>query len=104
MVAQQVTEPRSLLLPAHLRPQRLKRSHCMLDPSYARHVSRCVKAGLQRLAKPSGVWKHQGKLLLGGAFAVAKNATEDRVISDVAVNQLVDPLRVIRPQFAYPLA
>ena len=38
----------------------------------------------------------------GGVFALFKSATEHRVISDLPVNDLIDPGKLPRPRFAYP--
>ena len=59
------------------------------------------------------VWKHGGKLLVQGTFAVDKpdgaptdlvGQTEKRVISDsaaVPTNMLLDPVKIPKPVFAY---
>ena len=99
--AKQVEEPSSLLLPSRLRPKLIKRGHTWLHRSYPNLVRKNVKAGLHQLKKPSQVAKHRGKLCITGAFAVPKDDKEDRVITDPAVNQLIDPLKLPRPRFAY---
>ena len=61
-----------------------------------------MRAGLQKRVGEAHVWKHRGKVLWNGAFAVAKDATEDRFISAlVPLNHLLDPTKVPRPCFAY---
>ena len=100
-MGEQVVNPRSLLLPSKRRPKKLRRGYTWLSPSYPELVKRNVKAGLHRYKKPSQVAKHNGKRVLAGAFAVVKDADEDRVITDPAVNQLLDPERLPRPKFAY---
>ena len=99
--ARQVEEPSALLLPSRLRPKLIKKGHTWLHRSYPNLVRRNVKAGLHQLKKPSQVAKHRGKLCLTGAFAVPKDNVEDRVITDPAVNQLIDPSKLPRPRFAY---
>ena len=96
-----VNEPTALLLPSGRRPKRIKRGHVWLHGSYPALVVRNVKAGLHILKKPSQVARHRGRLCLAGAFAVPKDADEDRVITDPSVNQLVDPDELPRPKFAY---
>ena len=55
-----------------------------------------VHAGLQDLRPGMNVFKYQGRPLISGAFAVAKDAVGDRVISAMVSNQLVDPTLVPR--------
>ena len=100
-MAQQVTQPSMLMMPSKRRPRRVKRGYTWLAPSYPELVKRNVKAGLHCWKKPSQVAKHRGVLCLAGAFAVRKDAYEDRVITDPSVNQLIDPERLPRPRFAY---
>ena len=64
-------------------------------------MKRNVQAGLHRYKKPSQVAKHRGVRCVAGAFAVVKDDTEDRVITDPSVNQLLDPEKLPRPKFAY---
>ena len=99
--AQQVMEPSALLLPSRLRPRRVKRGHTWLHKSYPMLVRKNVKTGLHVLKRESQVAKHRGVLCLTGAFAVPKDIDEDRVITDPSVNQLIDPLKLPRPRFAY---
>ena len=99
--ARQVEEPSALLLPSRLRPKVIKKGYAWLHRSYPNLVRKNVKAGLHQLKKPSQVAKHRGKLCLTGAFAVPKDDREDRVITDPAVNQLIDPKKLPRPRFAY---
>ena len=100
-VAAQVRDPSLLLLPSAKRPQRLKRGYIWVAASYPSLVKKNVKAGLHRYKKRSQVAKHRGALVLAGAFAVAKDDHEDRVITDPSVNQLIDPDRLPRPKFAF---
>ena len=39
--------------------------------------------------------------MIGGAFGIPKSATEHRVISDIPVNDILDPAMLPRPRFAY---
>ena len=100
-LAAQVVEPKLLLLPSRKRPIKIKRGHSWLHSSYPALVERNVKAGLHILKKGKEVAKHRGRLCLTGAFAVKKDQTEDRVITDPSVNQLIDPQKLPRPRFAY---
>eukprot|EP00434_Breviolum_minutum_P045769 symbB.v1.2.041102.t1/scaffold7825.1/size10313/1 len=100
-LAAQVLEPKLLLLPSRKRPRKIKRGHTWLHSSYPSLVARNVKAGLSVLRKPKQVARHRGRLCLTGAFAVRKDENEDRVITDPAVNQLIDPDKLPRPRFAY---
>lgn len=100
-LAAQVEEPRLLLLPSRRRPLRVKRGHTWLHSTYPALVAQNVKAGLHVLRKQKQVAKHRGRMCLTGAFAVRKDEKEDRVITDPAVNQLLDPDKLPRPRFAY---
>ncbi|CAE8732571.1 unnamed protein product, partial [Polarella glacialis] len=96
--AAQVAEPGRLLLPATQRPWKLKRPVVRIDATYPDFVRRCAKAGLQRLVKKGRVWKHRGRRLLTGGFAVPKDEFEDRAISAmVPLNQLVDQDKLVKP-------
>ncbi|CAE7256040.1 unnamed protein product, partial [Symbiodinium sp. CCMP2456] len=100
-MADQVIRPETLLLPSKRRPRRVKRGYTWLASSYPELVRRNVRAGLHRLKKPHQVARHRGVVCLAGAFAVRKDANEDRVITDPSVNQLLDPVKLPRPRFAY---
>ena len=100
-MADQVIRPEKLLLPSKRRPRRVKRGYTWLASSYPELVRRNVRAGLHRLKKPHQVARHRGVVCLAGAFAVRKDANEDRVITDPSVNQLLDPAKLPRPRFAY---
>eukprot|EP00972_Heterocapsa_arctica_P010140 1488852-Heterocapsa_arctica.AAC.1 len=39
--------------------------------------------------------------MVGGAFGIRKTDDEHRVISDLPVNDILDPARLPRPRFAY---
>ena len=101
-VAKQARDPSSLLLRPCARPKRLANSFSRLHSSHPSLVQRNCKAGLQRLVRGRHVWKHNGKRLVGGASGIRKKDSEDRIISDLPVNQLVDPTKVLRPRFGYP--
>ena len=101
-LADQVRHPRSLLLSVDQRPARLKRPHALVGPTYPQLVARNVTAGLQGYGSKKRVRKHRGVPLVAGAFGVRKSDTEQRVISDLPVNQLLDPAALPRPTFAYP--
>ena len=100
-MAQQVREPCALLLPSRRRPRRVKRGYTWVASTYPELVKRNVQAGLHRYKKPSQVAKDRGVRCLAGAFAVPKDSSEDRVITDPSVNQPIDPERLPRPCFAY---
>lgn len=100
-MAEQVREPRALLLSSRKRPRRVKRGYTWLAASYPKLVLKNVEAGLHRLKKPSQVARHRGAMVLAGAFAVAKDDKEDRVITDPSVNQLLNPEKLPRPKFAF---
>lgn len=100
-VAAQVRNPKLLLLPSAKRPRRLKRGYTWVSSSYPELVKKNVQAGLHCYKKRSQVANHRGCLVLAGAFAVPKDDKEDRVITDPSVNQLLDPLALPRPKFAY---
>eukprot|EP00971_Amphidinium_carterae_P286189 5682629-Amphidinium_carterae.1 len=101
-LARQIIHPRDLLLRPSERPSVLLPTHSMLAPSYRKLVERNVTVGLQKLVPMGKVWKHHGKPLIGGAFGIRKSIGEQRVISNLPVNQLLDDARVPRPRFAYP--
>ena len=100
-MAKQVLNPSCLLLPPKQRPKRVKRGFTWTAPSYPELVKKNVKAGLQKLKHPRQVARLGDKMVLAGAFAVVKDDREDRVITDPAVNQLLDPEALPRPRFAY---
>ena len=100
-LAATAVEPTRLLLPKGMRPPLKRTRRPLLAPSYRNLVMKNVKAGLQTLVHPRRVWRHQGRIMLGGCFGIAKSPTEQRVISDLPVNDLFDPQLVPRPQFAY---
>lgn len=101
MMSRQVECPDSVLLSVKRRPKRVKRGYTWLASSYPELVKRNVKAGLHKLKRVHQVAKHRGIPCVAGAFAVAKDDKEDRVITDPSVNQLLDPLKIPRPKFAY---
>ena len=98
----QVRHPRALLLSSGERPAKIKRPHTLIESTYPRLVARNVAAGLQAYGSKKRVRKHRGFPLVAGAFGVKKSDTEQRVISDLPVNQLLDPALLPRPTFAYP--
>ena len=100
--ARQARDPSALLLPLQERPLVQKKCYSRLHKSYPKLVQRTCASGLQRLVRGRHVWKHAGKRMVGGAFGICKSETEDRFISALPVNQLVDPKRVLRPRFGYP--
>ena len=67
-LAQNVAEPRSLLLAPSARPRTLRRTHVSVAATYPRYVAKTCKAGLQRLVHGSKVWKHRGKLQVGSSL------------------------------------
>ncbi|CAE8581762.1 unnamed protein product, partial [Polarella glacialis] len=101
VMAKQILEPASLLLPCKLRPVKLPRPFAKLAATYPQYVKRNIAAGLQTLKPRHRIHKHRGKALWGGSFAVAKNAEEDRAISALCpLNELVDKSRLWGPKFA----
>ena len=100
-MSRQVECPDSVLLAVKYRPKRVKRGYTWLASSYPELVKRNVKAGLHKLKRVHQVAKHRGIPCVAGAFAVGKDDKEDRVITDPSVNQLLDPLKIPRPKFAY---
>ena len=101
-VAGQCRRPAALLLPLARRPKKLVKCYTRLSRSYPTLVDKACAGGLQRLVRGNRVWKHNGKRMVGGAFAVKKDEHKDRMISDLPVNQLVDQSKVLRPRFGYP--
>ena len=98
--AKQVREPTALLAAPSDRPGELTRPFQLLADDYDQLVEENVKAGLQRMAPERAVFRHGGKPVINGAFAVAKNQLEDRIIS--ACNPLNDMLNadlLPRPRF-----
>ena len=83
-LAKQVRDPTTLLLPLARRPKKVRAPS--LDKSYGELVRKNVAAGLQVLSPEKGVWRHAGRVLKGGGFAVLKDAAEDRTISDLPIN------------------
>ena len=100
-VARQVRDPTEILLPPSERLQKLPRPYINVEDTYPELVARNV-VGLQTLAPESRVWRHAGKPLVSGVFAVKKSEDEDRVISAVVpLSHLLDARRLLRPVFAY---
>lgn len=100
-MSEQVLNPKALLLSSKQRPKRIQKGYTWVSSTYPSLVLKNIKAGLHRFKKTRQVAKHRGKRILCGAFAVAKDETEDRVITDPSVNQLLDPKRMPRPRFAF---
>ena len=64
-------------------------------------MKRNARAGLQVLKPLKKIYKFKGKPLFSSAFAVAKNAEEDRAISALCpLNALVDTGKMWKPRFA----
>ena len=100
-LAQQIEHPGEWLLPRRARPARLPRPFCKLSDSYPEHVKRNCRAGLQKLQPLKTIYKIKGKPLFSGAFAVAKNADEDRAISALCpLNAMVDSDKIWVLRFA----
>ena len=100
VLAHQVEEPRSILLPCRDRPK-LKRPFIKVHSSYPALVARCVRGGLQKLVRQKHVFKVRRRPLLSGAFAVEKDPDEDRSISAmVPLNQMVNQRKIRQPRFA----
>ena len=72
-MSRQVNFPCTLLMKAGKRPRRLKKVYTWVSSSYPSLVRKNVKAGLHKLRHLKEVTKHNGKLVLAGAFAVVKN-------------------------------
>ena len=101
-MSKQVLFPRKLLLKKKVRPHVLKRLFVKVGADYKAFVAKCVRNRLMDMVPSSQVWKHNGKLVYSGAFAVAKDEVEDRFIMAACPNnQLLDRERLPRPQFAY---
>jgi len=111
-LAKQVEHPRELLLKVSERPEELKKPFVRVSKTYPAFVERCVKAGTHTLLSEKQVWKHGGKVLVQGTFAVRKpgadpsegdpTKVETRVIcAAVPANQLIDSSKMPRPVFGY---
>lgn len=100
-LAEQVDHPSAILFPKKLRPKHIPKPCCKLHDSYPDYVRRNVKAGLQTLLPRKSIYKVKGRPLYSGAFAVPKNADEDRAISALCpLNALVNPAKLWKPRFA----
>lgn len=99
--ARQLEEPQTLLLRPSERPARLKRPFIRTDATYPALVRQAVAAGLQDLRPEGGLARHTGAQIVSGAFAVAKDDVEDRTISSLVMNDLLDGTKIPRPRFAY---
>ena len=73
-----------------------------VGPFLQQLVNNNIRVGLQRLVRAKHVWTHSGILLAGGAFGVRKSDTEPRFISDLPVNQLLDPDLIFIPFLRLP--
>ena len=96
-----IVDPESVLLPPDQRPDLERRPFTNVGPDYDDFVESTCRARLQEVIPVRRIATHRGKPLDGGAFAVPKDEKEDRFISDLPVNQLLDPRRLPRPTFAY---
>ena len=94
-LARQAEEPTSLLFPPLLRLESVRKPHALSHKMCAKYVLRKVQVGLQRLAPVRSVFKHRGRPLVGD-LALFKSAIEHRVISDLPVNDLIDPGKLSR--------
>eukprot|EP00974_Lingulodinium_polyedra_P026110 2521275-Lingulodinium_polyedra.AAC.1 len=56
---------------------------------------------MQRVRPRRTIAKHRGRLVVAGGFAVPKDAQEDRTISPMDLNELLDRDRLCLPRFAY---
>ena len=97
----QLLRPSKALLPSRMRPTKLQKPYTFVGPGYGNLMKRASKAGLVQLRSEKRVARHRGKLLVSGDFAVRKNETETRVITDVISNQLIDETSLPRPSFAH---
>ena len=61
VLAAQVTEPSTLLLPRRLRPLRLQRCHTMVAKGYPHFVRRCVGTGLHCMRPRRSIFKFRGR-------------------------------------------
>ena len=101
VIAQVVRDLRKVFLPSRRRPIRLERPYSSLVRGYSGLMKKARKSGLVQFGMKTKVAKHRKKVLVSGDFAVKKNETETRVITDVVVNQLLDEEKVPKPVFAY---
>ena len=92
-MAEPVIRPNALLLPSKRGPSRVIKGYLWVVRSYPELVKRNVKARLHCLKKSEQVARHRGALW-AGAFAVKKDAKEDRVITNQAC-------KLPRPRFAH---
>ena len=88
-------------MPEEERGELKRRPYVHIGDDYPAFVEATVRSGLQKLMPRKKIAKHRGRILAGGAFAVAKDFDEDRFVSDLPVNELLDPQRLPRPTFAY---
>ena len=100
-MAKMVLEPDALLLPESERQELSRQPHTHVGPDYDDFVQSTVRAGLQQLYPLKRLGRLRGRPLIGGAFAVPKDDLEDRFISDLPVNQILDETKLPRPVFAY---
>ena len=102
VAARQALNPRDLLLPSSLRPEVLPRCRSLLDRTHTEYVHRNVAAGLQDLVEREHVATHRGVPIVASAFAVEKDALEDRAISAaLGINALLDESKMVRPRFGH---
>ena len=102
-ISDQILDPEKLLLDEEDRPKKLPKAFVNVDRTYDAYVQRNVVAGLQELVGEEQVYRHEGKLLVSGAFGVPKNEKENRAISAaMGINALLDRKKLPRPKFGYP--
>ena len=101
-LALQVRHPSRILLRKSVRPKILKRPFVRIGREYLDLVRKCAASKLVDLVSEKQIWRHEDRPLYAGAFAVAKDAVEDRfILAAVPVNQLIDRAKLPRPAFAY---
>ena len=90
-----------MLLPPSAWPPKLQKQFRFLDKSYKKLVERGLENGMMRMMPRRKIAKVHGRTMVAGGFAVPKSAEEDRLIVPLSVNELIDPLKMPRPVFAY---
>ena len=100
-MAEQVLRPEALLMAEDRRGALKRKPHTHVGPDYDELVRSTVRAKLQRIRPVKRLGRLRGLPLVGGAFAVPKDELEDRFISDLPVNEVLDEDKLPRPVFAY---
>jgi len=100
-LAQQVLDPTALLMPRVKWPKTLKRPFRLLDRSYPSLCVKMLRSGMHVMRPRRSLARFKSKPIVAGGFCVPKDDIEDRTITPLSVNDLVDAAKLPRPRFGW---